>query len=256
MSSLKLAYRAVVKDAVGGLLPVLRRIRSVSFSQYGEDLLLPHLRPRRRGFYVDVGAFDPRMHSNTYRLYLKGWDGITIEPNPDAAAPFKAARPRDTHLTIGIADSTSDLTYYKCRNPAENTFDCDRAKQIGDDLIAQVCIPCMTLNDVFSTYCAGRQVDLLDIDCEARDLQVLQSLDFTRFRPTAVIVEDFEQFESGGAATPGSGAIRSFLVSNGYAMAAQSFFSFLFVDKQAFARAARDEGFALDQSQFGLLAQG
>ena len=31
------------------------------------------------GFYVDVGCFHPKKHSNTYLLYKRGWSGINID---------------------------------------------------------------------------------------------------------------------------------------------------------------------------------
>ena len=31
------------------------------------------------GFYVDVGALNPRVGSLTYQLYKKGWSGINID---------------------------------------------------------------------------------------------------------------------------------------------------------------------------------
>jgi len=49
------------------------------------------MRPQGRGFYVDVGAYQPQSGSNTYKLYLKGWSGITIEPNPDVESSLKNA---------------------------------------------------------------------------------------------------------------------------------------------------------------------
>lgn len=53
-----------------------------SFSQYGEDLIIDSLlHNKHRGFYVDVGAYDPHRISNTKRFYLKGWKGINIEPD-------------------------------------------------------------------------------------------------------------------------------------------------------------------------------
>ena len=61
--------------------------------------------------------------SNTYKLYLKGWRGITIEPNPDMTPLFRRFRPGDLHLQIGIASEPGELTYYRSDDPHENTFD-------------------------------------------------------------------------------------------------------------------------------------
>ena len=236
-----------------GVLPVLQRIKSVSFAMYAEDLLVSHMRPQGTGSYVDVGAFHPQMHSNTYKLYLKGWSGLTIEPNPSVAEAFRRSRPRDTHLILGIAGQESELTYYKFRDSAQNTFDAERAAELQAEQVGTVAVKCLPLNDIFERHCRGRPVDLLSVDCEARDLEVIQSLDWRRHRPTMVIIEDFEQFEAGRAPEPASSAIRSFMLARDYAVASQAAFSFFYVDRRAFKRTDRTTGFRLDRSQFGQL---
>lgn len=201
-----------------------------------------------------LGAHHPRILSNTYKLYLKGWTGLTIEPNPDVAAAFQHVRPRDTHLTIGIADQASDLTYYKFRDSGQNTFDAARAADVDSEKVGEVAIPCMPLNDVFERYCRDCPVDMLNVDCEGLDLQVIQSLDWQRHRPTLLIVEDFKQFDAGAATSPESSAIRSFMLEQDYAIVAQAIFSFFYVDRRAFGSTNRASGFRLDRSQLGMLA--
>jgi FkbM family methyltransferase len=234
------------------LAEVMKRFRSVSFSLYGEDVLLSHLKPERRGFYVDVGAYHPVTLSNTYKLYLKGWRGITIEPNPDMAPLFRKLRPRDLHLEIGVAAEPGELTYYKADDPAENSFDRDRALAFRGANTETVSIPCLPLSQPLTTHAASQRIDLLNVDCEARDLDVLRSLDWQRHRPTAVIVEDFAGFHS-GTRNDGASDIREFMFERNYAIAAQCVFSFIYVDQMAFGRPPDGSGFRLDHSQLGSL---
>lgn len=236
-----------------GVLPVLQRIKSVSFAMYAEDVLMSHMRPQGTGFYVDIGAFHPQMHSNTYKLYLKGWSGLTVEPNPGVAETFRRARPRDAHLTLGIAGQESELTYYKFRDGAQNTFDAERAAELRAEQVGEVAVKCLPLNDVFERHCGGRPVDLLSVDCEGRDLEVIRSLDWQRHRPTMLIIEDFEQFETGRSPKPASSAIRSFMLAHDYAAVSQAVFSYFYVDRHAFGRTDRTSGFRLDRSQLGQL---
>ena len=53
-------------------------------SQFGQDrYLLTLLRNKKHGFFIELGACDGILHSNTYYFEKKlGWKGITIEPNP------------------------------------------------------------------------------------------------------------------------------------------------------------------------------
>jgi hypothetical protein len=67
------------------------------YSQAGEDAILSNIfnyvLPTDRGFYVDVGAYHPFKHSNTYLLYRAGWRGINIDPRPGSKALFDKHRP-------------------------------------------------------------------------------------------------------------------------------------------------------------------
>ena len=43
------------------------------------------------GFYIEAGAFDGELSSNSLFYELKeGWDGLLIEPNPDAFEELKS----------------------------------------------------------------------------------------------------------------------------------------------------------------------
>jgi FkbM family methyltransferase len=229
-------------------VPLVRSLTTLSFSQYGEDVLLHSLVPQARGSYVDVGAYHPWRSSNTYRLYLRGWSGITVEPNVDTAALFRRMRPRDTHLTLGVSEKPSKLTYYRFKDPINNTFDAARGAKLKDDLVEEISVDCVPLRDLVSAHCSGTAIDLLSVDCEGLDQEVLASLDWNTTRPTVVIVEDFEQTWAIGRDSAPS-ALRTFLLDRDYAPVAHSAFSFLYVDVTAFDRHDQPSGFRLDQSQ-------
>lgn len=222
-------------DGLRAAFPLLRRIRSVSFSQYGEDLLFSFLHPRRTGFYVDVGAYHPWMESNTYKLYLRGWSGITIEPNPDQAHLFRHFRPRDIHLTLGVSTRDEELVYHRYADQKLNKF----AAHIVDntDVIRVDKIRCLPLREIIKKNCPDREIDLLSIDCEGLDFDVLTSIDLRVSRPVSIIIEDFEQFslsKNGGDLSK----IKSYLLNEGYCMISQGLFSFIYVDMRRLASGA------------------
>ena len=45
-----------------------------------------------KGYFVEVGANDPRERSQTWHLEQAGWTGILIEPQPDLDAKLSANR--------------------------------------------------------------------------------------------------------------------------------------------------------------------
>lgn len=166
-----------------------------SYSQEGEDMILRRIfEAQGLGFYVDVGAHHPRRFSNTYFFYKRGWRGINIEPNPDAAREFRALRSRDINIELGVSDRSGSLRYYLFDEPALNTFDekIVESRLLGTPfkLLGTVDVAVETLASILARHLpAGQQIDFLSVDVEGLDLAVLQSNDWTRFRPYCVLVE-------------------------------------------------------------------
>jgi FkbM family methyltransferase len=222
-----------LSEMLTAIRPTLGVLKTAFFGQFAEDaILFLTMRPRASGFYIDAGAFHPTEGSNTYKLYLKGWRGITIEPAPKASPLFRKLRPNDVHLNCGIADAVSDLVLQQFPDyPTLNTFSTQRATDLQRD--GYKCSPaakiaCKPLRDIVQEICPGQHIDLLSIDCESMDLEVLQSLDYERTRPTVILVEDLEGYRArrdGRGTTP----IESFMRAAHYRPIAQMVYSFLYL---------------------------
>lgn len=168
----------------------------MSFSQYAEDLFLfRYLALPRRGYYIEIGAAHPVEYSNSYRFYLYGWSGLTIEPNEDLAALHKQMRPRDVCVNIGVSESATPLKYWKFSNPFYNTFDEDVVSVVqkaGVELVGSSIVPTATLKTIMDTHVTAKMIDFMSVDCEGMDLAVLKSSDWVKWRPKAVLVEDHQ----------------------------------------------------------------
>lgn len=167
----------------------------LSFSQEGEDLVLERLLGgQQSGFYVDVGAHHPIRFSNTYLLYRRGWTGINIDASPGSMAEFRKRRPRDINLEMAISSQPGIKGLRRFDEPALNTL----SQELSDQRVAEtefnyvdtVEVESMSLGDVLRAHLPARSViDVMTIDVEGRDLDVLKSNDWGRFRPRIVIVE-------------------------------------------------------------------
>jgi len=62
------------------------------FSSDQETRLVAAFFGNIKGYYVEVGANDPRERSQTWHLEQQGWTGVLIEPQPDLAATLRAER--------------------------------------------------------------------------------------------------------------------------------------------------------------------
>lgn len=178
----------------------LIRALEPAYSQYGEDrVFFSVFRPSARGTYIDVGSHDPVVGSNTFALYHRGWRGLTIDPNPRFSARYRTYRPDEPHAVRGISRLHSKMTYFEFDQSVLNTFSSETVEQLaaqGIPTVASHELDVSPLSDLVGQYLSGRHIDLLSVDCEGFDLEVLDSLDFRKTRPTTIIVEDHAAYDS------------------------------------------------------------
>ena len=86
--------------------------RTISYAQRFEDLYLMRcFGDRADGFYIDIGSGHPVYDNVSFAFYLKGWSGITVEPNPWLARLSRAVRPRDRHVEALVGAPSGEATY-------------------------------------------------------------------------------------------------------------------------------------------------
>ncbi|MCJ7546065.1 MAG: FkbM family methyltransferase [Deltaproteobacteria bacterium] len=210
-----------------------------SFGQEGEDRVLESLLSKvysgqvpRQGFYVDVGAHHPYRFSNTTIFYRRGWHGINIDATPSSMTTFMHARSRDINLAVGVGLQHGKATLYIFNEDALNTFDQELAlaREIPPWKIeSTVEVPIYTLAEILEKHLpSGQPIDFLTIDVEGFDMAVLQSSDWTKFRPRVVLVETFGNSIEEAVASP----VSVFLKSVGYTFYSKTISTSFFVDSQ------------------------
>lgn len=208
----------------------MTKATNISYSQNGEDIILAALfRKRVKGFYVDIGAHHPKRYSNTHKLYKRGWRGINIDANPTSIIFFRYFRRRDTNLCLGVGLNNGTLEYHQFSEPAVNTFstnDAEKQKQKKwNTYLGSKKIPVKTINNILGDYLPpNTAIDFLNIDIEGLDFEVLKSLDWTKYRPNIVVIED-HQFD---ADQPINSEIYNFLTNEGYHLHSVLGFSLVF----------------------------
>jgi FkbM family methyltransferase len=204
----------------------------LAYSQDGEDMILRRLFERQQsGFYVDVGAHHSYRFSNTCYFYRRGWRGINIDPNPDAIKAFRRDRPSDINVCVGVSDTTGVLSFHLFNEPALNTFDAvlatERAGLTDYRLLETRSVPVRRLDDLLTEYLPPDQkIDFLSIDVEGLDLSVLRSGDWSRFRPSILLVEAHARTVSAIENDP----INIFAVAAGYRLIAKTLNTLIYED--------------------------
>jgi len=210
----------------------------VSFSQFGEDLVLWSILSTRRrldkkGFYVDIGAHDPWAHSNTALLWLfRDWSGINIDANPQSIERFKRVRPNDQNIVAAVSDEEIETEYVMFNHSGVNTLDPQmRERQTNAphgqfQVESVVKVATRRLERILDEVIPrGTEIDVMSVDVEGFDLKVLRSNDWSRFRPFMVLVETHGMDLTNVSANP----VYAFLRQQRYKLVSHCFVTSFFV---------------------------
>jgi len=143
------------------------------YAQSGQDEWVNKIfNGKRRGTFLDIGAYDGLQSSNTAFLEKElGWTGICIEANRGAYDRLVGNR---TSQNVFAAVSDYDGTI---------RFGSDSISEYGSE------VPCMMLNTVLEQYDAPEFIDYLSIDVEGHEYDILKCFDFYRWKIGALTVE-------------------------------------------------------------------
>jgi FkbM family methyltransferase len=233
------------------------RFRQGYQSQTGQDMFLNRwfFKNRGPGFFVDVGAFDGTLGSNTsfFEKRLQ-WTGIAFEPNPsafevlratrscrsiqgcayhqDGQIPFLALSEREHRKRTGSRPPGSLLQMMLDSSHGgamlsgipEHMGQFDRvewaSKAMNLDQI-RTTVPCHRIDTVLNDY-GVKTVDYLSIDVEGAELEVLRGIDFDRVQVNVISVEHSPSFSE----------VYDLLTTSGFEYQGLLFFDEIFVHER------------------------
>jgi FkbM family methyltransferase len=188
----------------------------ISYAQRFEDLYLMRcFGDRADGFYIDIGSGHPVYDNMSFGFYLKGWRGITVEPNPWLAQLTRAVRPRDRHIEALVGAAPGEATFYlvdEYHGLSTMISDHARAAQTQFGKASQaITVPVTTLAELCRLY-APPSFDFLKVDVEGAEPDVLLNGDWQSYRPKVVVVEALAPY----TLAPAWEAWEPFLSKHGY----------------------------------------
>lgn len=205
-----------------------------SWSQCGEDLILRFLFDLlqiARPSYIDIGAHHPWYYNNTYLFYRQGARGVNVEPDPSLHADLRRGRPRDVNLNIGIGAREAELDFYVMSRRTLSTFSASEARKYverhGLRIVDTRRIRVQTFAQAVDTH-LGRTPDLVSLDAEGLDLDILRSIDFSRYRPHVFCVETLSYSGGDGGGVKNS-EIHALMLENGYRLYADTYINSVYV---------------------------
>lgn len=165
-----------------------------SKSQIQQDIfVLSELGLKREGFFVEFGAADGLIMSNTHLLEKEfGWKGIVAEP----ARCWHRALKRNRGCAIETAcvwrESNSTLSFREVPLKALSTIDSYSSSDMYADAREKgknYAVTTISLEDMLEKHNAPRVIDYLSIDTEGSEFDILDSFDFSRYQFRVITCE-------------------------------------------------------------------
>lgn len=168
-------------------------VKKDSYSQHGEDNLTELLLPDGVKSFIDIGANDGVLFSNTYKFAKNGAQGLCVEPSPSAFRKLKLNQLLNKGVScINAAISNKSGKVLLQEDGYESTL----SRVINKRTKTSIKIPCYTMLDILSKFPNFRKVDMVSIDVEGHEYEVLDGMPITDFYSKLLIIEsDKSQIE-------------------------------------------------------------
>ena len=172
-----------------------KRVRNrLSFAQTGEDILCSLFLPEEGLTYFDIGSGHPIHGSNTYLFYKQGNSGLLIDPLEISRRLSRLLRPRDHFIKAVVKGTQStevtSVLYetYPYEYSTSNLEDLKDAMVLGAELLREHKSEVLTA-EMIEKLAYLYHPHLVSIDIEGSDIEVLQGLTFSKFKPRVICVE-------------------------------------------------------------------
>ncbi len=149
--------------------------------------ILDYIKDIKNGFYIEAGAYDGILQSNTKFLEDEyKWSGMLIEPSPQIFKLLENNRPDNININTCLVSSN-----YKNKT-IEGAFDngpmssVNNIRKIQDATI--ISVPCDTLENILNNNFI-KHIDFMTIDTEGYEFEVLEGLNLNINRPTYLLIE-------------------------------------------------------------------
>ena len=145
---------------------------------------------KRDGIFVEVGANDPVAGSQSWLLEQNGWRGVLVEPQASLCEKLRAARPGSQVFQVACSrpGSEGEAELALAETDGNATLRPQRDSH-GINYVGAERVRITTLDSVLQAAGIAR-MDFLSLDVEGHEIEVMCGLDFEKYRPSLILIED------------------------------------------------------------------
>jgi FkbM family methyltransferase len=165
------------------------KLKSATFAQDNEDLVIGILLGKVKTF-IDIGANDGLLFSNTYLFAENGAHGICFEPSPRSFHLLCRVHKKNPNIICvneAIASQPGQIEFFEdgYSGLLSTAFPSNKSSQDLDPIIVRS----NSLEPWIRKYERFRDTDLLSIDVEGAEVSVLEGIDFGFLAPKIIVIE-------------------------------------------------------------------
>lgn len=169
----------------------------MSYSLNSLDIKMEqYLNHIKNGFFIEVGAHDGIMQSNTKYYENKGWTGLLIEPNPETFEMCKQNRPNSIVENYCLVSDLSikEITLYEAglmtiaQNSITHHGDAKSHIAKANTSIKELKCQATTLQFLLDKHNISN-IDFFSLDVEGYEYEVLKGIDFNKIKIGNILLE-------------------------------------------------------------------
>lgn len=157
----------------------------INYSQNNEQqVIVDYFGEHFKGTFLDLGANDGQILSNTRALALNGWGGVLVEASATAANKAKdlyVSRPDITVINIAVANHTGTINFFESGSHLGtgdtsllSTVVESETERWSGEKFEQSYVNCDTIENIIAELpIAGYRFDFISIDIEGMDYETL-----------------------------------------------------------------------------------
>ncbi|CAI2719004.1 FkbM family methyltransferase [Nitrospina watsonii] len=154
-----------------------------------QELIRGFFHNRDVGYYVDVGANEPVIGSQTRHLEQLGWEGLLLEPLPHYCELLRQQRKGTVVQHACSSPENHNKTLTLIVAGGHSTLNRDPIA-IGTHSQETIEVICKTLDSILEDNEAPIGFDFISIDIEGHEMEMFKGFTLSKWKPRLVLLED------------------------------------------------------------------